>query len=58
MGKGVRECAELIRCERCKRWLVFRKDECGFSFKEASGKEYVCGMCKLQMTIEDERKTR
>ena len=45
-------------CERCKRWLGFSKKECGFSFKEARGKEYTCGMCKLEMIIEDERKKR
>ena len=47
---------EMIFCERCKRWLVFSKEECGYSFKEARRKEYECGTCKLQKMIECERK--
>ena len=43
-------------CQKCKRWLVFIEEECGFSFKEARRKEYECGMCKLEIMIEGERK--
>ena len=46
----------MIFCERCKRWLVFSKEECGYSFKEVRRKEYECGTCKLQKMIECERK--
>ena len=42
----------------CKRWLIFSEEECGFSFKEARRKEYECGMCKLEMIMEGERKKR
>ena len=31
-------------------------EDCGYSFKEARRKEYVWGMCKLEMMIESERK--
>ena len=49
-GKG-----ELM-CERCKRWLVFSKEECGFIFKEARRKEYECGMRKLEILRVKERR--
>ena len=42
-------------CDRCKRWLDFSEEECGFSFKEASKKEYEWGMCMLEMIFEGER---
>ena len=58
MGKGVQECLELNMYERWKRWLDFSEEEYGFSFKEARRKEYECGMCKLEMMIEDEWKKR
>ena len=58
MGKGVKEMNEYIMCEKCKRWIVFSEEECGFSFKEARNKEYECGMCKLEMVIESERRKR
>ena len=45
-----------VMCEKCKRLLVFSEEECGFSFKEAKKKDYECGMCKLEMMIEAERK--
>ena len=45
-------------CDRSKRCLVFSEEKCGFSFKEASKKEYECGMCKLEMMIEGERMRR
>ena len=41
-------------CEGCKKWLVFREEECGYGFKEAGRKEYECGMCKLEKIIEGE----
>ena len=44
--------------ERCKKWLVFSEEECGYSFKEARRKKYECGMCKLEKVIEGERKKR
>ena len=34
------------------------EEEYGFSFKEARKKEYECGMCKLEMMTEGERKKR
>ena len=34
------------------------EEECGFSFKEARNKEYECGMCKLEMMIESEKRKR
>ena len=54
MGKGVKECVESIICERCKRWLVFSEEECGFSFREDKKKDYEYCMCKLEMMIEEE----
>ena len=30
----MKECVELIMCERCNWWLFFSEEECGFSFKE------------------------
>ena len=57
MGKGGKECVELIMCDECERWLVFSEKECGFSFKEAK-KKTVWGMGNLEMMIEGERKKR
>ena len=54
MGKGVKECVQLIMCERYKKWLVFHEEECGYSFNEARRKEYECVMCKLEKVIEGE----
>ena len=45
-------------CERCKRWLVFSKEGCGFSFKEARGEEYERSICKLEMVFEGEKKKK
>ena len=56
MGKGVKESDEYILSEKCKRWIMFSEEECGFSFKEARNKEYECGMHKLEMMIESERR--
>ena len=35
----MKESMEYIKCKSCKRWLVFSKEECGFSFKEARKKK-------------------
>ena len=43
---------------RCKRWIIFSEGECSFSFKEARIKECECGICKLGMKIESERRKR
>ena len=53
MGKGVKVYSLL-----CIRWLVFKEDECGSSFKEGRRKQYEYGLCKLENVIEDERKKR
>ena len=37
---------------------MFSEEECGFSFKQARNKKYECGMCRLEMMIESERKKR
>ena len=42
---------KFVICERCK-------EEYEFSFKGARRKEYECGMCKLEMMFEGERKKR
>ena len=58
MGKGVKEADEYIMYEKCKRWIVFSEEECSFSFKEITNNEYECGMCRLEMKIENERRKR
>ena len=46
MGKEVKQCMELIMCERYKRWLIISKEEGGFSFRKLGKKSmnvvYLC----------------
>ena len=59
MGKVVKECVQYFMCERCKRWVVFIEKGRYFSFQEArKKKEYTCGICKVEMMFEGERKKR
>ena len=58
MVKEVKEYVEYIMWERKKRWIVVSEEDLSFRFKETRNKELQCGMCKLEVMIQSERRKR